>query len=72
MGSVSGEIRKLKEADISKSKRLDSLEKSVNNLKRAVSHLERSPDTKTGVRVPRTPLPDTLDDLEIGSQPKGT
>lgn len=51
---------------------LDKLEKAVNTLKKHVSHLERSPGTKSGVRVPQTPLPDTLEKLEIGSQPEGT
>lgn len=52
--------------------RLDNAEKSVNILKRSVSHMERNPASESGVRVPQTPLPDTLDKLEIGKQPQGT
>jgi hypothetical protein len=51
--------------------KLDKLEKAVTLLKKHVSHLERSPGTKSGVSVPQTPLPDTLEKLEIGSQPEG-
>lgn len=52
--------------------RLDNAEKAVNTLKRSVSHMERNPASESGVRVPQTPLPDTLDKLEIGKQPQGT
>ena len=52
--------------------RLDNVSKAVNTLKRSVSHMERNPASKSGVRVPQTPLPDTLDKLEIGKQPQGT
>jgi hypothetical protein len=65
-------ILSLIESSKAQLKRLDSLEKAVNNLKKAVSHMERSPDKKTGVRVPLTPLPDMLTELEIGNKPKGT
>ncbi len=51
--------------------RLDNLEKSVNTLKRSVSHMERNPTGKSGIRVPQTALPDTLAELEIG-KPQGT
>jgi len=53
-------------------RRLDKLWKEVNTLKRSVSHMERNPASKSGVRVPQTPLPDTLDKLDIGKQPQGT
>ena len=51
--------------------RLDKLEKSVNTLKKSVSHIERHGTGDGGVVVPQTALPDTLDKLEIGKQPTG-
>jgi hypothetical protein len=52
--------------------RLDKLEKALNTLKKSVSHIERHGLSDGGVVVPQTALPETLDKLEIGSQPKGT
>jgi len=66
------ELEKLKEKRKDDLQRLDNLEKAVNTLKKSVSFMERNPAGDIGVRVPQTPLPDTLEKLEIGKQPKGT
>ena len=66
------QIRELEAQNQLKGARLDKMEKVLNLLLKAVSHLERSPDKKSGVRVPLTPLPETLEELEIGSQPEGS
>lgn len=52
--------------------RLDKLEKSVNNLKRSVSHIERHGASDGTVIVPPTELPETLEKLEIGRSSQGT
>jgi len=61
-------IAKRKEAE----ERLDKLEKAVNTLRKSVAHIERHGLSDGGVVVPQTPLPETLDKLELGRQPKGT
>lgn len=69
---LSVKVRDLELWKVKAEGQLDKLEKAVTLLKKHVSHLERSPGTKSGVRVPQTPLPDTLEKLDIGSQPEGT
>jgi hypothetical protein len=66
------QIRSLIESGKAQLQRLDKLEKALNTLKKSVSHIERHGLSDGGVVVPQTALPETLDALEIGSQPKGT
>jgi hypothetical protein len=66
------DIMKLTEEKKVMAERLDNLEKSVNILKRSVSHIERHGTSDGGVVVPQTALPEALDKLEIGRNPQGT
>lgn len=66
------EIKALQGENREQAQRLDKLEKSVNTLKKSVSHIERHGTKDGGVVVPRTALPETLDKLEIGKHPQGT
>ena len=52
-------------------KRLDELDQIANNLLQELETLKGTTKTKSGARVPPTKLPDTLNQLEIGRQPKG-
>jgi hypothetical protein len=51
---------------------LDELEKRVIILETEVANLIVSPAPRRGERLPPTPLPDTLKELEIGTTPRGT
>ncbi len=66
------EIKGLLLENRAQAERLDKLEKSVNTLKRSVSHIERHGTKSGGVVVPQTSLPETLAKLEIGKHPQGT
>ena len=66
------QIRDLLEEKKVTAARLDKLEKSVNTLKKSVSHIERHGTSDGDIVVPQTALPDTLDKLEIGRSPQGT
>lgn len=46
--------------------------KRVQGLEKKVSGLLAAPASKRGVKVPQTPRPDTLKELELGRNPKGT
>ncbi len=52
--------------------RLDKLEKSVNTLRKSVSHIERHGASDGTVVVPQTEMPETLEKLEIGRPSQGT
>lgn len=67
-----GEVEELKVVVKDLKARLDKAEKSVNTLKKSVSHIERHGTSDGDLVVPQTALPETLEKLEVGSQPKGT
>jgi hypothetical protein len=52
--------------------RLDNLLEKVEGLLKEVKGLMNAPAPRRGAKVPPTPLPETLDKLGIGSDPKGT
>jgi hypothetical protein len=53
-------------------KELAETEKRVQGLEKKVEGLLSAPASRRGVKVPQTPRPDTLQELEIGKNPKGT
>ena len=53
-------------------KRLDKHQKIAENHQEALEVIAETPNPKRGVKVPLTPLPETLESLEIGRHPKGT
>jgi hypothetical protein len=52
--------------------RLDKLDKITENHQESLEVLAATPAPRRGAQVPPTALPDTLSELEIGRQPKGT
>ena len=52
--------------------RLDNLMEKVEGILKQVEGLMNAPAPRRGAKVPPTPLPETLDKLGIGSEPKGT
>jgi hypothetical protein len=52
--------------------RLDKLDKITENHQTSLEVLAETPTTRRGAQVPPTALPKTLEELEIGKQPKGT
>ena len=51
---------------------LAELQKRVQGLEKKVAGLIAAPASRRGVKVPQTPRPDTLKELELGRNPKGT
>jgi hypothetical protein len=51
---------------------LAETEKRVQVLEKKVAGVLAAPASKRGVKVPQTPRPEILKELELGREPKGT